>query len=152
MGVPKYEAQLSLSLAKIDTGDMLSSESLHAQGINSSSRPAAARMAIEKLCAQVAPKIKAALDKRVPRGERVVLEVSGATTMTAGALAVDLEKMKRVGRARVKKVAKDKAFLDVTLAGGDGVSFALDLPASAGLTVNEASAGTVKAMLNGAKP
>ena len=147
LGVPKYEAQLSLSLAKIDTGDLLSSESLHGLGINSSSRPAAARMAVEKLCAQVAPKITAALEKRVARGERVVLEVTGANAVRASALATDLEKMKRVGRARVKKVAKDKAILDVILAGGDGVTFALDVPASAGLVVNEVSAGTVKATL-----
>jgi len=142
-GATSAEADLSMQLVKIDTGDVLASEQQQARHpghtFNAAQKAAAAR-----LCAQLGPLVSSAMKKRASRGMRVVLDVEGADTDEVAGLVKTLEKTNRVARVKVKNISAKGALLDVVLAGGDGLTLALELP-RLGLTrpTTKASAGLV---------
>jgi hypothetical protein len=146
----KFEAQATVQLVKIDTGDVLVSERIIGQGLEHTPS-GAARRAVEKLCERATPQLKEALDRRVARGERVVLQLDGAlSTEEANALMRTLEtKVARVGRVRLKKLTKDKAIFDVVLKSGDGAALALDLGDGVPLALVEVTAGVLKGTWRG---
>jgi len=126
-GATSAEVDLSMQLVKIDTGDVLASEQQQARHPGHTFN-AAQKAAAGRLCAQVGPLLSTALKKRASRGARVVVEVEGASAEEAGQLATLLEATKRVARVKVKSVSPKGAVLDVIVAGGDGVTLALELP------------------------
>jgi|GEM_PF-1242948 len=142
-GATSVEADLSLQLMKIDTGDVLASEQKQARHPGHTFN-AAQKAAAERLCTWVGPQLQSAMQKRASRGIRVVVEVEGATADEAGAIATMLEKGSRVARIKVKSVTAKGAVLDAVLHGGDGLTLALELPHFAiGRPVMKASAGQI---------
>lgn len=141
MGVKNYEGQLSLQMIHVDTGQIIVSEQKVARSPGHSERMAVSA-ASKMLCKQVRPAIAAALERRVERGVRVVVEVNGSDAAAVEKLAMQLLKLKRVTRARLRRIKGKSAVVDVTLAGGDGLALALELRALQGAPdVREASAG-----------
>ncbi len=126
-GTHSVEADLSMQLMKVDTGDVLASEQKHVRH-PAHTENAAQKAAADRLCQQIRPALEAALKKRSARGVRVVVTVGGVDADAAGALAAALEKGARVARARVKSVTAKGATVQVTLSGGDGVALALEVP------------------------
>lgn len=145
LGAMSVEADASVQLVRVDSGDVLASEQLASRHpghtINAAQKAAATR-----LCEKLAPAFVAALDKRASSGMRVVVEVSGRLSPDdAAALAKKLAALPRVARARLKNVSATKTIVDVVVKSGDGVALALD--ARGVLDVVEAGPGAVKARL-----
>jgi hypothetical protein len=93
----------------------------------------------------VRPLLEQALHKRAAQGTRVVVEVAGTDAAAAAAFAKQLGEVRRVTRAKVKNVSAKGAILDVVVAGGDGITLALELaPLSLSHTVQTASAGQLR--------
>jgi hypothetical protein len=126
-GTHSVEADLSMQLMKVDTGDVLASEQKHVRHPTHTEN-AAQKGAADRLCQQIRPALEAALKKRSARGVRVVVTVGGVDADAAGALAAALEKGASLARARVKNVTAKGATVQVTLSGGDGVALALEVP------------------------
>jgi hypothetical protein len=142
-GTTSAEADLSMQLITVDTGDIVASEQQSARHPGHTFN-AAQKAAAGRLCAQIRPLIETALKKRSARGVRIVVTAEGASSDEADALAIALAKGARVARAKVRSVSAKGATLQVTLSGGDGVAFALELPRiKPGHTVVSASAGQV---------
>jgi hypothetical protein len=139
------ELAASVQLLRVDSGDVLASEQVTARFPSTSPTEAMAKSA-ERACEKLRPAIEGALAKRASRGSRLVLEVDALSTPeAANDLAKKLDKLERVARVKVRKVDAKKSILDVTLKGGDGIAFALELASV--LTVTEAASGTIKAKL-----
>ncbi len=124
------EADGSIRVVRVDTGDVLASEQVHtrfpAHSSNEAEKGAAAR-----LCDKLMPALEAALGRRAARGVRVVVEVQGALLPEQlTALAARLEKVRRVVKVKPRTLGKNKTIVDVTLRGGDAVSLALDAGAA----------------------
>jgi hypothetical protein len=135
-------ASLSYELVKVDTGEVLA-----AGNTSFIERAPSAEGAMEqggdKACAAVQPDLAKALDLRIERGNRVVVNVAGGAPEKALA-ALDAVKP-LVARTKLRKVdAKTGAVVDVTLRGGDGIALALALgKAGQGAKVTSASAGAL---------
>jgi len=120
------EADGSVRLVRVDTGDVLASEVVHtrfpAHSANEAEKGAAAR-----LCDKLMPAVEAALQRRAARGVRVVVEVqAGLAPDALKALVGALERVRRVVKVKPRTLGKDKTLVDVIVRGGDAVSFALD--------------------------
>jgi hypothetical protein len=158
LGVDTTGAALTLSLLKVDTGEVIASATPRGRGTGHSAQDAQ-RAAADDVCKLVRPSLQSALAARVKRGERLVVEVRGVTNPTAANAIVDLfGQQKSVGKARLKRVQGDRAIIDLVVKGGDGVSLALELasitgaprvveagPASLKLTVEKADKKSEKA-------
>ncbi len=138
------EMAATVQLVRVDSGDVVASEQA-AGGVPHSNPSMQVTKSAERLCEKLKPLLATALEKRAARGTRVVVELTGATSDGAAALVKRLEKLERVGRARVRKIDAKKVIVDVVLKAGDGVALVLD--AGSAFVVQEASAGIVKATL-----
>jgi len=142
------EADGSVRVVRVDTGDVLASEQVHtrfpAHSQNEAEKGAAAR-----LCDKLMPAVEAAMQRRAARGVRVVVEVQGALGPEGlKDLLSSLEKVRRVVKVKPRTLGKDKSVLDVTVRGGDAVSFALDAGAAfTGFTPTTTPAGVKLARL-----
>jgi hypothetical protein len=144
-GTSKLEVQLATQLVQVDTGDVVGTANASASAVDHAVAPAL-RQANQKLCAKVVPALTAALEKRVARGSRVVVDVDGVSSLQQAEQIVQrLDGLRRVGRARLARFSGSHAVVDVVVVGGDAVALALELPASLGLTVTTASSSALKA-------
>jgi TolB-like protein len=149
LGVETTGAALTLSLLKVDTGEVIATATPRGKGTGHGAQ-AAQRASAENVCALVRPALQQALATRVRRGERLVLEVRGVQSPAAAQAIVDVvAKQKSVGRARLKRLSGDKAIIDVVVKGGDGVALALELSAArAGPRIVEAGPAALKMVVD----
>lgn len=146
LGVHSTSAGLTMSLLKIDTGDVVASEAPVGKGTGHGPQDAQ-RAASADVCQKARAVLQSAVAARVKRGERIVLEASGVANAAAGAALVELlSKQKMVGRAKLKRVQGNRAVIDLIVKGGDGVALALALAAAGpdGPRVLEAGPAAIK--------
>jgi TolB-like protein len=145
LGVASTGAALTISLLKVDTGEVIASAAPRGKGTGHGAQDAQ-RTAAQDVCQQVRPALQAALAARVKRGERIVVDVRGLSNPSAaGALVELLATQPSVGKARLKRVQGDRAIIDVVVKGGDGVALALELAkVSSAPRVVEAGPATLK--------
>lgn len=135
----------SFMLVAADSGAVLATEQLTTSASDRVGQAKAKQMARKALCEKLRPVLVEQLDHRLARGMRVTVEVDGVVdARTAAAVLERLSSLEGViARARLRKQDGQRALVDVTTLGRDGVALALALAphaAQLGLVV-DAEAG-----------
>ncbi|MDP2339912.1 MAG: hypothetical protein Q8O67_03055 [Deltaproteobacteria bacterium] len=124
---------LTFEIVKVDTGEVIAAASASPMQ-NAVTLETATELASALACKQVKPALATALNHRIERGNRVVVDVPMATALAAGQSAIavanavieTLSALKPlVAKATLKNASEKSVVIDVVLRGGDGVRLGL---------------------------